>query len=137
MHFSWQVEHRPSISAILTDENSDMMQIEEDNDTVAILDLDPGLQPYKDHFRYRMKRYIEQKKLIENYEGSIENFAQGNDGKSSTLKVILFFVLLQACEAVWNFRQVVYTFKLCGTSSCFLFSGLNIEIKCILMFILH
>ncbi|KAL1814970.1 hypothetical protein ACET3Z_017544 [Daucus carota] len=72
-----RVEQRPSISAVLTDENSDMMQMEEDTETVAVLDLDPGLQPYKDHFRYRMKRYIEQKKLIEKYEGSVENFAQG------------------------------------------------------------
>lgn len=78
-HFSLQVEQRPSISAVLTDENSDMMQMEEDTETVAVLDLDPGLQPYKDHFRYRMKRYIEQKKLIEKYEGSVENFAQGNN----------------------------------------------------------
>lgn len=78
-HFPLQVEQRPSISAVLTDENSDMMQMEEDTETVAVLDLDPGLQPYKDHFRYRMKRYIEQKKLIEKYEGSVENFAQGNN----------------------------------------------------------
>lgn len=83
------MEQRPSISAVLTNE-TDMMQVEEDAETFAILDLDPGLQPYKDHFRYRMKRYMEQKRLIERYEGSVENFAQGNDGKSSTHEVIFF-----------------------------------------------
>lgn len=57
-----------------------MMHIEEDTETVTVLDLDPGLQPYKDHFGYRMKRYLSQKKLIEQYEGSLEDFAQGNDG---------------------------------------------------------
>lgn len=72
-----QVVHRSAISAVLTNENSDMTHIEEVTQTVAVLDLDPGLQPYKDHFGYRMKRYIEQKKLIENYEGSFEGFAQG------------------------------------------------------------
>lgn len=94
MYFPRQVEQRPYISAVLTDKNSDMMQTEEGTETVGILDLDPGLKPYKNHFRYRMKRYIEQKNLIEKYEGSVENFAQGNDGldgKPSTLKVILFF----------------------------------------------
>ncbi|XP_063947139.1 1,4-alpha-glucan-branching enzyme 1, chloroplastic/amyloplastic isoform X3 [Daucus carota subsp. sativus] len=72
-----QVEQRSSLSAVLTDENSDMMHIEEDTETVTVLDLDPGLQPYKDHFGYRMKRYLSQKKLIEQYEGSLEDFAQG------------------------------------------------------------
>uniref|UniRef100_A0A162AB90 1,4-alpha-glucan branching enzyme n=1 Tax=Daucus carota subsp. sativus TaxID=79200 RepID=A0A162AB90_DAUCS len=72
-----RVEQRSSLSAVLTDENSDMMHIEEDTETVTVLDLDPGLQPYKDHFGYRMKRYLSQKKLIEQYEGSLEDFAQG------------------------------------------------------------
>ncbi|KAL8135755.1 hypothetical protein AgCh_010397 [Apium graveolens] len=74
---SSKVEQRSCISAVLTDENSDMMHIEEDTETVAVLDLDPGLRPYKDHFGYRMKRYISQKTLIEKYEGSLEDFAQG------------------------------------------------------------
>ncbi|KAK1362235.1 1,4-alpha-glucan branching enzyme [Heracleum sosnowskyi] len=72
-----RVEQRSCISAVLTDENSDMMHIEEDTETVAVLDLDPGLRPYKDHFGYRMRRYISQKKQIEKYEGSLEDFAQG------------------------------------------------------------
>lgn len=67
-----------------------MMHIEEDTETVGVLDLDPGLRPYKDHFGYRMKKYISQKKLIENYEGSLEDFAQGIVGKSAHTRQLCF-----------------------------------------------
>ncbi|GMG99184.1 hypothetical protein Nepgr_001024 [Nepenthes gracilis] len=40
-------------------------------------DFEEGIEPYKDHFRYRLKRYVEQKILIEKYEGSLLEFARG------------------------------------------------------------
>lgn len=73
------------------------MHIEEATETFAVLDLDPGLRPYKDHFGYRMKRYISQKKLIEKYEGSLEDFAQGNDCKSAYTRKLCFLSNLRSC----------------------------------------
>lgn len=52
--------------------------MEEDAENIGLLSLDPGLEAYKDHFRYRIRRYVDQKKLIEKHEASLEEFAQGN-----------------------------------------------------------
>lgn len=54
-----------------------MKTIEEGTEDIGLLGMDPGLEPYKEHFNYRIRRYIDQKKLIEKYEGSVEEFAQG------------------------------------------------------------
>lgn len=70
-------EHSSAISAILTDDHSAMKTIEEGTEDIGLLGMDPGLEPYKEHFNYRIRRYIDQKKLIEKYEGSVEEFAQG------------------------------------------------------------
>lgn len=78
---------RSSLSVVLTGDNSTMVNVEEDIDNIGLISLDPGLEPYKDHFKYRMKRYLDQKKLIETHEGSLEEFALGND----EIKVSFFF----------------------------------------------
>lgn len=70
------MDHSSIISAVLTDDNS-TMTIEDDTEKIGLLSIDPGLEPFKDHFIYRSKRYLDQKKLIEKYEGSLEEFAQG------------------------------------------------------------
>ncbi|XP_042509524.1 1,4-alpha-glucan-branching enzyme-like isoform X2 [Macadamia integrifolia] len=70
-------EHNSAISSLLTDEHSAMMNVEEDIENIGILNLDQGLEPYKDHLRYRTGRYVEQKELIEKYEGGLEEFARG------------------------------------------------------------
>jgi 1,4-alpha-glucan branching enzyme len=44
---------------------------------LPIYDLDPKLAGFKDHFDYRMKRYLDQKQSIEQHEGSLEEFAKG------------------------------------------------------------
>lgn len=88
-----------------------MMHIEEDTERVAVLDLDPGLRPYKDHFGYRMKRYISQKMLIEKYEGSLEDFAQGNGGKSAqTMQLCFSFKTWKLCETkcILVYTQIGY-----------------------------
>ncbi|KAI5660912.1 hypothetical protein M9H77_20235 [Catharanthus roseus] len=72
-----RAERSSTILAILTDDNTAMTTIAQDTENIGLLDLDPLLKPYEAHFRYQMKRYNEQKKLIEKYEGSLEEFALG------------------------------------------------------------
>ncbi|KAG5018163.1 hypothetical protein JHK87_014018 [Glycine soja] len=62
--------------AVMTDDKSTMSSTEEDLENIGIFRICPSLKPYKDHFKYRMKRYVDQKKLIEEYEGGLEEFAQ-------------------------------------------------------------
>lgn len=45
---------------------------------IGILAVDPSLQSYQDHFKYRVAQYVEKKSLFEKYEGSLEEFAQGD-----------------------------------------------------------
>ncbi|GAB2300446.1 1,4-alpha-glucan-branching enzyme, variant 2 [Dionaea muscipula] len=74
---SRQVKHTSAISALVTDDNPTVESNEEKTEDLGILHVDPGIEPYKDHFRYRMKRYADQKKLIEKYEGGLAEFAKG------------------------------------------------------------
>ncbi|GLT46061.1 hypothetical protein SLA2020_198490 [Shorea laevis] len=69
--------HGSPISAVVTDDSSTMMTSDEDTENIGILGLDPGLEPFKDHFKYRMRKYVDQKKLFEKYEGGLEEFARG------------------------------------------------------------
>lgn len=62
----------------MIDDKSTMPSTEEDLENIGILRVDPSLEPHKDHFKYRLKRYLDQKKLIEAYEGGLEEFAKGD-----------------------------------------------------------
>lgn len=62
----------------MTDELSAMTSIKTDTKNLRILNIDPGLEPYRDHLEYRMRRFAEQKVLIDQYEGGIEEFSKGN-----------------------------------------------------------
>ncbi|KAK4348914.1 hypothetical protein RND71_031669 [Anisodus tanguticus] len=75
----FEMKHSSAISTVLTDDNSTTASLEEDVETenIGLLNLDPALEPYLAHFKYRMKRYVDQKKLIEKYEGALEEFALG------------------------------------------------------------
>nr|GEU98143.1 1,4-alpha-glucan-branching enzyme 1, chloroplastic/amyloplastic-like isoform X1 [Tanacetum cinerariifolium] len=64
-------------SALVTDELSAMTSKKADSKNLRIMELDPGLKPYKDHLEYRMERFTEQKLLIDQNEGSLEEFAKG------------------------------------------------------------
>ncbi|KAG9443121.1 hypothetical protein H6P81_018975 [Aristolochia fimbriata] len=77
LSFHETVVNNSKISTALEDESSVMTNTEEIAHEIGLLDLDPALQPFKDHFVYRIGRYIEQKRLIEKYEGSLQEFAQG------------------------------------------------------------
>ncbi|PIA46825.1 hypothetical protein AQUCO_01500400v1 [Aquilegia coerulea] len=54
-----------------------MTSSQDETENIAIMGLDPGLEGFKDHLKYRTQKYVEQKNLIENFEGSLEDFAQG------------------------------------------------------------
>ncbi|KAM6543540.1 hypothetical protein CsatB_007987 [Cannabis sativa] len=63
-------------SAVLTDDNSSITA-EEEMEHIGILSTDPSLEQYKDHFKYRMSRYVDQIKLFTKHEGGLEEFARG------------------------------------------------------------
>ncbi|XP_044474627.1 1,4-alpha-glucan-branching enzyme 1, chloroplastic/amyloplastic-like isoform X2 [Mangifera indica] len=72
-----RVEHNSPISAILTEDTSMMTSREDDAENIGILSIDPGLEPFRDHFKYRLRKYVDQKNLFEKYEGGLEEFAKG------------------------------------------------------------
>lgn len=65
------------VSAIVTDDSSTVTSTEEDTYDISILGIDRGLEPYRDHFRYRVGRYVDQNALLEKHEGGLEEFARG------------------------------------------------------------
>uniref|UniRef100_A0A0D9WUB2 1,4-alpha-glucan branching enzyme n=1 Tax=Leersia perrieri TaxID=77586 RepID=A0A0D9WUB2_9ORYZ len=69
-----KVKTKFSVPATLQ-QNKTMATVEEDH--LPIYDVDPKLEEFKDHFNYRMKRYLDQKCLIEKHEGGLEKFSQG------------------------------------------------------------
>lgn len=76
LYFVYKVEHGFATASVLK-ESSTTATVEEDIQHLGIFDVDPSLGQFKDHFVYRWKKYIEQKSLIEKYEGSLEEFALG------------------------------------------------------------
>ncbi|OAY63014.1 1,4-alpha-glucan-branching enzyme, chloroplastic/amyloplastic, partial [Ananas comosus] len=74
--FVYKVEHGFATASVLKD-SSTMVVVEEEIQHLGIFDVDPSLGQFKDHFVYRWNKYIEQKSLIEKYEGSLEEFALG------------------------------------------------------------
>lgn len=69
-------EHDLAVAANIQHKSA-MRSIEEDVEDIAVLDLDSSLGKFKDHLTYRSKRYRDQKALIDDYEGSLEEFALG------------------------------------------------------------
>lgn len=55
-----------------------MDEAEEDTENLGILGVDSSLKPYEDHFRYRVKRYVDQAQLFDKHEGGLEEFAKGD-----------------------------------------------------------
>ncbi|XP_059634373.1 1,4-alpha-glucan-branching enzyme 1, chloroplastic/amyloplastic-like isoform X2 [Cornus florida] len=72
-----RVERNSTTSAVLTNDDPTMTTIVNEAENIGLLRVDPGLEQYKEHFQYRVKKYADQKRLIEKYEGSLEEFAQG------------------------------------------------------------
>ncbi|PKI55117.1 hypothetical protein CRG98_024408 [Punica granatum] len=72
-----RAERNSKVSAVLTHDDSTTTSTDDDFENLGIFNVDPALEKYKDHFRYRMGRYVDQNKLIEKYEGGLEEFAKG------------------------------------------------------------
>ena len=72
-----KVRYGSPISAVLVDDSSTMTSSEEDTENIGILGVDPALEPFKDHFQFRIKKYEDQKNLFEKHEGGLEEFAKG------------------------------------------------------------
>ncbi|XP_073275116.1 1,4-alpha-glucan-branching enzyme-like isoform X2 [Primulina huaijiensis] len=66
-----------SVSAVLTSDSYETANMGDAAKNFGLFSLDTGLEHYKDHFRYRMKRYVDQKRLIEKHEGSLDEFSVG------------------------------------------------------------
>jgi hypothetical protein len=64
-------------TAVAVQENKTMATAEEDVNHLPIYEVDLKLEEFKDHFIYRMKRYLDQKRSIEKNEGSLEEFSKG------------------------------------------------------------
>jgi 1,4-alpha-glucan branching enzyme len=54
-----------------------MAATKDDVNHLPIYELEPELEQFKDHFSYRMKRYLEQKSSIDKNEGGLEEFSKG------------------------------------------------------------
>ncbi|XP_015884098.3 1,4-alpha-glucan-branching enzyme 1, chloroplastic/amyloplastic [Ziziphus jujuba] len=72
-----KAEHNSRLSAVMTDDNSNVTSTDQEMEHIGILSIDPGLEQHQDHFEYRVRRYLDQKSLIQKYEGGLEEFARG------------------------------------------------------------
>lgn len=108
MHY-FKAERDFAISSVLG-ENQAMTTTEEDVQHHGIFDLDPSLEKFKDHLIYRSKKYVEQKSLIEKFEGSLEEFAQGI--KHIYFKLIVFkasYICANLCfPGTWSLATCSY-----------------------------
>lgn len=62
---------------IVEEETENLGSVEEETENLGIFEVDPGLKEHKDHFAYRWNRYVDQKTLIEKYEGGLDEFSKG------------------------------------------------------------
>lgn len=88
LNFPLQVSYGSPISAVMIDDSSAITTSEEDTQNMGILDIDSALRPFKDHFQYRIKKYVDQKNLFEKYEGGLEEFAKGH---SNAIRFLICF----------------------------------------------
>ncbi|KAK9946818.1 hypothetical protein M0R45_012261 [Rubus argutus] len=70
-------EPSSKVSAVLTEDSSTMTVSNEEMENIGVLSTDSSLEPYKEHFECRVKRYLDQKSLFEKFEGGLEEFSQG------------------------------------------------------------
>lgn len=71
------MEHNAAFASLLQNGNPAVTNTEEETENIGIMEVDPSMEQFKDHLRYRTGRYIRQRSLIEKYEGTLEQFAQG------------------------------------------------------------
>lgn len=73
---SWKAKSKSSVS-VAARGNKTAETTGYGSDHLPIYDLEPKLAEFKDHFNYTMKRYLDQKLLIEKHEGGLEEFSKG------------------------------------------------------------
>ncbi|KAG6599100.1 1,4-alpha-glucan-branching enzyme 1, chloroplastic/amyloplastic, partial [Cucurbita argyrosperma subsp. sororia] len=70
--------HSPAIiSSVMTDDTSTVSSADENMKDIGILRHDPSLEPFKDHFKYRIGRYSDVLNLFDKHEGGLDEFARG------------------------------------------------------------
>ncbi|KGN47537.1 1,4-alpha-glucan-branching enzyme 1, chloroplastic/amyloplastic [Cucumis sativus] len=69
--------HSPAISSVMTEDTSTVSSTDESMENIGILSHDPGLKPFKDHFKYRVGRYTDLLNLLDKHEGGLDEFARG------------------------------------------------------------
>lgn len=69
--------HSPAISSVMTDDTSTVSSADESMENIGILSHDPGLESFKDHFKYRVRRYADLLNLLDKHEGGLDEFARG------------------------------------------------------------
>ncbi|KAF7098994.1 hypothetical protein CFC21_100687 [Triticum aestivum] len=78
LRWSWPRKAKSKFSVPVSAPRDYTMATAEDGfGDLPIYDLDPKFAGFKDHFSYRMKKYLEQKHSIEKYEGGLEEFSKG------------------------------------------------------------
>lgn len=61
----------------MTDDTSTVSSADESMENIGILSHDPGLESFKDHFKYRVRRYADLLNLLDKHEGGLDEFARG------------------------------------------------------------
>lgn len=61
----------------MTDDTSTVSSADENMKDIGILRHDPSLEPFKDHFKYRIGRYSDVLNLFDKHEGGLDEFARG------------------------------------------------------------
>ncbi|XP_022946220.1 1,4-alpha-glucan-branching enzyme 1, chloroplastic/amyloplastic-like [Cucurbita moschata] len=75
---TYQRVHSPAIiSSVMTDDTSTVSSADENMKDIGILRHDPSLEPFKDHFKYRIGRYSDVLNLFDKHEGGLDEFARG------------------------------------------------------------
>lgn len=89
----------------MTDDPSTLTSVGDDIENIGILRIDPGLEPFEDHFKYRVRKYVDQKNLFEKYEGGLEEYAKGNILYHHATSFLSS--LTDSLRIVWYFNNVI------------------------------
>ena len=84
-----------------------MTTSEEDTENIGILGVDSSLQPFKDHFQYRIKKYVDQKNLLEKHEGGLEEFATGHFHFSIIINATRFWICFLCSDTKGHFNDEI------------------------------
>lgn len=100
----------------------------EETEDIGVWSTDSSLEPYKEHFKDRVKRYLDQKSLFEKFEGDLEEFAQGDFYFMSSMLFPfgLYMDFLEYVEGCW-IMFILYVICDCLDDIIFLKKGSHYE----------